>query len=193
MIAAAAASDETDFFDRLRAGGLLVKPRESSIHPGEITGYAVGLPGYRNADGETVWYGGGKLAPDLTLLKLRHRWPTDTSGTTAPDAKSTTRKRPGLTELAETFHRAAQAAVHVEQVGGVDAGLERVEQVVVGLATDERLDHGGGVDDDHRRLSCTACTTSAVAGPRERSLVLSRWTISALVGRAARVASSRAT
>jgi hypothetical protein len=108
--AAAAASDETDFFDRLRAAGLLVKPRESSIHPGEITGYAVGLPGHRNADGETVWYGGGKLAPDLTLPKLRHRWPTDTTGTRAPDAKSTTGKRAGHTERAETFRRAAQAA-----------------------------------------------------------------------------------
>jgi hypothetical protein len=108
--AAAAASDETDFFDRLRAAGLLVKARESSIHPGEITGYAVGLPGHRNAGGETVWYGGGKLAPDLTLPKLRHRWLTDASGTTAPEAKSATGKLPGLTERAETFRRAAQAA-----------------------------------------------------------------------------------
>ena len=39
-----------------------------------VTGYAVGLPSHRTKDGQIVWYGGGKLAADLTLPKLRHRW-----------------------------------------------------------------------------------------------------------------------
>ena len=40
-----------------------------------MTGYAVGLPGDATAAGEQIWYGGGKLAPDLSLPKLRRRWP----------------------------------------------------------------------------------------------------------------------
>lgn len=46
--------------------------------PGEITGYSVALPGDTTADGRggrrPVWYGGGKLASDLTLPRLRRRW-----------------------------------------------------------------------------------------------------------------------
>jgi hypothetical protein len=39
-----------------------------------VTGYAVGLPHHRGRDGGVIWYGGGKLAADLTLPKLRGRW-----------------------------------------------------------------------------------------------------------------------
>ena len=40
----------------------------------EVTGYAVGLAQHTARDGGVIWYGGGKLAPDLTLPKLRARW-----------------------------------------------------------------------------------------------------------------------
>jgi hypothetical protein len=40
-----------------------------------VTGYAVTMEGARTAAGGPVWFGGGKLAPDLTLPKLRLRWP----------------------------------------------------------------------------------------------------------------------
>jgi len=72
--AAAAAGSEREFFARLRAAGVLVRERHSTVHPGEVTGYAVGLPGHTARDGGVVWYGGGKLAADLTLPKLRARW-----------------------------------------------------------------------------------------------------------------------
>ena len=39
-----------------------------------MTGYAVALPGDTAKDGGPVWYGGGKLAADLTWPKLRQRW-----------------------------------------------------------------------------------------------------------------------
>ena len=35
---------------------------------------AVALPGDTAKTGDPVWYGGGKLAADLTLPKLRRRW-----------------------------------------------------------------------------------------------------------------------
>ena len=73
--AAAAARSEPEFFAALDKRGLLVRLRHSTHNPGEVTGYAVGLPGDANAAGEQIWYGGGKLAPDLSLPKLRRRWP----------------------------------------------------------------------------------------------------------------------
>jgi hypothetical protein len=72
--AAAAASTEQEFFARLRDAGLLVRRRESTKTPGEITGYSVALPQHATSTGGVVWFGGGKLAPDLTFPKLRRRW-----------------------------------------------------------------------------------------------------------------------
>jgi len=72
--AAAGAGTEQEFFTRLRQAGVLVRERRSRIRPDQVTGYAVGLPGHTTRDGGVVWYGGGKLAADLTLPKLRARW-----------------------------------------------------------------------------------------------------------------------
>ncbi len=72
--AAAGACSESEFFKRLQASGVLVRQRFSQRTAGELTGYAVAVPGDVNVDGQPVWYGGGKLAADLTLPKLRRRW-----------------------------------------------------------------------------------------------------------------------
>jgi hypothetical protein len=72
--AAAAAGSEQEFFTRLRAAGVLIRERHGTVNPGEVTGYAVGLSGHTARDGGVVWYGGRKLAADLTLPKLRTRW-----------------------------------------------------------------------------------------------------------------------
>lgn len=87
VAAAAAASDsEETFFADLRERRLAVRLRSSVRTPGEVTGYAVAAPEYTNSAGEPVFFSGGKLAADLTLPKLRHRWtnssahrPTDQS------------------------------------------------------------------------------------------------------------------
>jgi len=73
--AAAAAGSEQEFFDRLRQSGVLVRTRHSTRDPAQLTGYAVALPGDTTKAGDPVWYGGGKLAADLSLPKLRRRWP----------------------------------------------------------------------------------------------------------------------
>jgi hypothetical protein len=72
--AAAGAGSEWEFFARLEAAGLLVRKRFSQHDPGQVTGYAVAKPGHVNGRGAPVWFGGGKLAADLTLPKLRQRW-----------------------------------------------------------------------------------------------------------------------
>ena len=53
---------------------MLVRKRYSTRNPGEVTGYAVALPGDTGPEGGPIWYGGGKLAADLTWPRLRQRW-----------------------------------------------------------------------------------------------------------------------
>ena len=74
--AAAGARTEQEFFARLQQAGVLVRQRRSTVEPGAVTGYAVGLPQHTASGGGVIWYGGGKLAADLTLPKLRARWTT---------------------------------------------------------------------------------------------------------------------
>src|ERR1017187_10312239 len=72
--AAAGARTEHEFFARLADAGLAVCNRYSPTTPDQVTGYAVGLPRHTAKGGGIIWYGGGKLAADLTLPKLRRRW-----------------------------------------------------------------------------------------------------------------------
>src|SRR5258708_18239793 len=72
--AAAGGGTEQEFSARLNDAGVASRKRYSTTDPGEVTGYAVGLPRHTAKDGGIVWYGGGKLAADLTLPKLRLRW-----------------------------------------------------------------------------------------------------------------------
>ncbi len=72
--AAAAAATEAEFFDRLQQAGVIVKLRHSQHDNSQVTGYAVALPDATTAAGDPVFYSGGKLAPDLSLPRLRHRW-----------------------------------------------------------------------------------------------------------------------
>lgn len=73
-VAAGQARDEAGFFARLRESGVLVRLRFSEIDPGQVTGYAVTLPGHTDLSGAPRWYGGGRLAAGLTLPQLRRRW-----------------------------------------------------------------------------------------------------------------------
>ena len=72
--AAASANSEQEFFARLDQAAVLVRKRFSVKNPGQVTGYSAALPGDTTKDGGPVWYGGGKLAADLTWPKLQQRW-----------------------------------------------------------------------------------------------------------------------
>jgi hypothetical protein len=48
--------------------------RYSVTNPGQVTGYAVAMPGDTAKNGQPVWYGGGKLAADLSWPRLSRRW-----------------------------------------------------------------------------------------------------------------------
>ncbi|MFF2616863.1 relaxase/mobilization nuclease domain-containing protein [Kitasatospora sp. NPDC058046] len=69
--AVAGADNEQEFFTRLREAGLRVKLRHAPS--GDILGYNVALPGDRNRTGEPIWFPGSKLAPDLSLPRIRRR------------------------------------------------------------------------------------------------------------------------
>jgi hypothetical protein len=78
---AAAARSEAHFVALARANGLLIRPRYDDR--ATMTGYAVADPRRRHAWSRQtgtrgpVWFGGGKLASDLTLPSLRRRWETN--------------------------------------------------------------------------------------------------------------------
>lgn len=74
--AAAAARSEEEFLAGLAARGVTARPRYSHTRPGEVTGYSFGLRSdTTGAGGGPVWFGGSRLAPDLSLPRLRARWP----------------------------------------------------------------------------------------------------------------------
>ena len=67
-----ASRDEAEFVRRLRGSGVLVRPRFATGGTEIVVGYSVAL---RAKDGgPTIWFGGGKLAKDLTLPHLRRFW-----------------------------------------------------------------------------------------------------------------------
>src|SRR5664280_1048434 len=82
--AAAGSRGFAEFTAALAGNGVSVWPRMSERNPGEMTGYAVSLDGWTNGAAEPVRLGGGKLAPDLSLPKLRARWEPAGTGPAAP-------------------------------------------------------------------------------------------------------------
>ena len=75
-VAAAASANAEGFFGRLGQAYIGVRLRYSTKNPGQVSGYSVSLPGNITKDGNAVWYGGGKLAADLSWPRLCRRWTT---------------------------------------------------------------------------------------------------------------------
>ncbi|MFI0961376.1 relaxase/mobilization nuclease domain-containing protein [Streptomyces sp. NPDC021080] len=121
------ARSEAEFFDRLAAAGLLIRTREAPS--GDLLGYKVALPDDRNKDGEPVFYPGVRLAPDLSLPRIRERWSADqTSSTdaasraTAPSPSAARRRTASAAWTAITVVENgddAVAAAHIAAVGEV--------------------------------------------------------------------------
>lgn len=75
---AQASRSEAEFVRRARRGGLLVRPRYAQGRTDAVTGYSVAL---RPSQGQrAIWFGGGRLARDLTLTRLREGWPDTPQG-----------------------------------------------------------------------------------------------------------------
>jgi hypothetical protein len=116
ITAAAASGNAEEFFPRLEASGVLVCKRHSTRQPGQVTGYAVALPGDTGRGGGPVWYGGGKLAADLTWPKLSERW---TRPAVAPnDERLTAAERNAIWEHAA--RAAGDAAAQIRALAGTN-------------------------------------------------------------------------
>ncbi|MFD4592941.1 relaxase/mobilization nuclease domain-containing protein [Streptomyces rubiginosohelvolus] len=104
-----ARSDE-EFFARLAAAGLLIRKRTAPS--GDLLGYKVALHDDLNKDGEPVFYPGARLAPDLSLPRIRERW----SGDPASDQVDAVVTRPSTPAAARraTASAAWQAVLVVE-------------------------------------------------------------------------------
>lgn len=76
--AAEAAGSEAEFVTNVRAKGLLVRPRYEQGGTSRVVGYSVASAPTQAAReaGESgpTWFGGGRLAPDLTLPNIRARY-----------------------------------------------------------------------------------------------------------------------
>lgn len=100
-------SNTEELLAYLEAMGIAVKPRRGPS--GDLLGYAVGRPGDLNKDGEQIFHPGGKIAPDLTLPKLKARLET-----TAPEEHPTARRD----QPATPWHQA------IDAVDTLQAGMD---------------------------------------------------------------------
>lgn len=96
---ATSSKSEAEFVRRLRGQGLIVRPRFASGRDDVVVGYKVAVRPDRDAigaDGKPIFYGGGHLAKDLTLPRLRKEWEdTPTASSEAVDEwRSARRERP---------------------------------------------------------------------------------------------------
>jgi hypothetical protein len=74
---ATASRDESEFIRRLGDEGVRYRPRYAEGGTDVVVGYSVRLPGADVGSRRSVWYGGGRLARNLTLPALRRSWGQD--------------------------------------------------------------------------------------------------------------------
>ena len=118
--AAGGAGTEQEFYARLAQAGVLVRKRYSTVNPDQVTGYAVGLPHHTSKAGGVIWYGGGKLAPDLTLPKLRAHWtvrPEEGLGPGLPPQVARAVLRARIAEAAEQTRGEAEFFAQLRRSG----------------------------------------------------------------------------
>lgn len=115
---AVAAGGEAEFVRRLRSSVVFVRPRFAKGGRREVVGYSVALrPRYGRA---LVWFGGGRLAGDLTLPRLREHWRTSPASR-AEAVAEWSRVRSGRPPHRNEGYRSeswAQAAAAVDRVRG---------------------------------------------------------------------------
>jgi len=130
--AAASAGSTGEFVANLDQAGVLVRLRYSTMNPGQVTGYAVALPGDTTRNGELVWYGGGKLAADLTWPRLCQRWP----GPARPPGRDplTAAQRDAWWEHVSRVAADAAVQIRADPAGAADAAWATSDALHVAAA-----------------------------------------------------------
>ena len=122
--AATAATSERDFVLRLRELGVRARPRFARGRTDVVEGYSVAL--HKPKGQKAQWYAGGKIARDLTLTRLRTRWPdTPASAQLAVDTwrdawKGTLPARETVASSAQLKARAVALEVYRTRLVGLD-------------------------------------------------------------------------
>jgi Relaxase/Mobilisation nuclease domain len=123
--ASVASRDEAEFVRRLRGSGVLLRPRFETGGKEAVVGYSVAV---RTRDGTApIWFGGGKLAKDLTLPNLRQFWEVSAADRTSAvnewsAAKALAPGRETIVGIPDDWRRAA---------GAIERAVEKLKEVPV--------------------------------------------------------------
>jgi hypothetical protein len=99
---------------------VLVRERFRVKSPGQVSGLSVALPGDTTRAGGPVWYGGGKLAADLSWPKLRQRWTPTRAAPGRPHRNLAAEERNAV------WDHAARAAADAARRSATWPGLTRL-------------------------------------------------------------------
>ena len=145
---ATASRDESEFIHRLREEGVRLRPRYAEGGRDNVVGYSVRLPGAEQGSRRTVWYGGGRLARDLTLPALRRGWRQDAAaaqrravaewGSSTPaKPRSPAERQAELEQRGLMWHRCTTEIERVRQqlrvVGGDSAAIAHAAREGAGV------------------------------------------------------------
>ncbi|WP_235583013.1 relaxase/mobilization nuclease domain-containing protein, partial [Kitasatospora sp. Root107] len=156
--ALAGARDEEEFFSRLETAGVLVNRK---IGPsGDTLGYSVAAVGERDGAREPVWFGGYKLAPDLTLPKIRRRL-------AVPVADRAAESRPSTGESGGRTPAGRRSPAATARLRTADAAVEAID-----LLGGEPEDAAGVVEATGEVLDALAAT--ALSGQKQELLAAAR-------------------
>ena len=143
---AAATRTEADYFTVLQSLGIKVKTRVGP-KSGDVIGYSLAAPDDTNTVGDPVWYGGSKLAPDLSINRLRERLPTQ-------DIADRTRH---VADPAQSWRHTATALDTAHTV--LDSGDEAAAQGYLAAFGDTLHNLALATPDPHRHELQAAATT----------------------------------
>jgi hypothetical protein len=153
----AAARSEAHFIALARAHGLLIRPRYNTGDRTRVTGYAVADRDGRHAFSirtgarGPIWFGGGKLASDLALPRLRERWQADATVTSMEALaawSASTSTAPGFRPRRASGERAS--------VTGDDYDITAVAGVLAAAATGIEGSHPGPLSRAARHMARAA-------------------------------------
>jgi Relaxase/Mobilisation nuclease domain len=123
--ASVASRDEAEFVRRLRGSGVLLRPRFETGGKEAVVGYSAA---FNTVDGNTpIWFGGGKLAKDLTLPNLRQFWEISVADRRSAviewsAVKAVTPGRESIIGIPDDWRRA---------VGAIERAVEKLKQAPV--------------------------------------------------------------
>ena len=135
---ATASRNETEFVRALREHDVHVRPRYAEGGRSAVVGYSVRLAGPESGPRRSAWFGGGRLARDLTLPSLRAGWQqSDAEQADAVKQWSTwtsSRARMREERLAELGERAVSWHRCVHEIDRLRGQLRSVDNDPAGVA-----------------------------------------------------------